>query len=92
MGLSCGNPAALASLRPGEVVLDLGAGGGLDVFVAAELVGPLGRAIGVDMTADMVSRARQNARQFGQEPDWTPSNFAWAKLSIFLWRMPAWTW
>ncbi len=64
MGLSCGNPAALASLRPGEVVLDLGSGGGLDVFVAARNVGPGGRAIGVDMTPEMVRRARANAVRF----------------------------
>lgn len=60
MGLSCGNPTALASLRPGEVVLDLGAGGGLDAFVAGPKVGPAGRVIGVDMTAEMVRKARQN--------------------------------
>jgi len=61
MGLSCGNPTALAALRPGEVVLDLGSGGGLDVFVAARKGGPTGRAIGVDMTPDMLAKARQNA-------------------------------
>ena len=61
MGLSCGNPTALASLQPGEVILDLGSGGGFDVFVAARKVGPSGRAIGVDMTAEMVARARRNA-------------------------------
>src|SRR5512133_2843997 len=59
MGLSCGNPTAVASLKPGEVVLDLGSGGGFDVFVAGSKVGPAGRVIGVDMTADMVSKARQ---------------------------------
>ncbi len=59
MGLSCGNPTALASLRPGEVVLDLGSGGGFDVFIAGPKVGPTGRVIGVDMTPDMVSKARQ---------------------------------
>ncbi len=64
MGLSCGNPTALASLLSGEVVLDLGSGGGLDVFIAASKVGSTGRAIGVDMTADMVARARQNAEEF----------------------------
>ena len=64
MGLSCGNPTALASLRPGEVVLDLGSGGGLDVFIAARRVGRKGRAIGVDMTPEMVSKARRNAEQF----------------------------
>ena len=64
MGLSCGNPTALASLKPGEVVLDLGSGGGFDVFLAAQKVGPSGRAIGVDMTADMISKARRNAESF----------------------------
>lgn len=58
MGLSCGNPTALASLREGEVVLDLGAGGGFDVFLAGQRVGATGRVIGVDMTPEMLSRAR----------------------------------
>ena len=61
MGLSCGNPTALAGLKPGEVVVDLGSGGGLDVFLAAQRVGPTGRAIGVDMTQDMIALARRNA-------------------------------
>lgn len=61
MGLSCGNPTAVASLKPGEVVLDLGSGGGFDVFVAAEKVGRKGKSIGVDMTPDMLSKARKNA-------------------------------
>ncbi|MBI4558001.1 MAG: arsenite methyltransferase [Candidatus Hydrogenedentes bacterium] len=60
MGLSCGNPTALAALRPGEIVLDLGSGGGLDVFVAGQKVGPDGRAIGVDMTPEMITKARRN--------------------------------
>ncbi|HEY5915294.1 MAG TPA: arsenite methyltransferase [Verrucomicrobiae bacterium] len=60
MGLSCGNPNALAALQPGEVVLDLGAGGGFDVFIAGKKVGATGRAIGVDMTAEMLAKARQN--------------------------------
>lgn len=60
MGLSCGNPTAIASLKPGEVVLDLGAGGGFDCFVAGPKVGAGGRVIGVDMTAEMVSKARGN--------------------------------
>lgn len=66
MGLSCGNPTALASLSPGEVVLDLGSGGGLDCFVAGPKVGPAGRVIGVDMTAEMVSKARRNAETYRQ--------------------------
>src|SRR3954449_313929 len=57
MGLSCGNPAALAALKPGEVVLDLGSGGGFDIFIAGGKVGATGRAIGVDMTADMLAKA-----------------------------------
>jgi arsenite methyltransferase len=61
MGLSCGNPTATANLRPGEVVVDLGCGGGLDVFLAAARVGPNGKAIGIDMTPQMLELARQNA-------------------------------
>src|SRR5207237_1917219 len=63
MGLSCGNPTAIAHLRAGETVVDLGAGGGLDVFLAAEKVGPQGRAIGIDMTPEMIELARRNAGQ-----------------------------
>lgn len=63
MGLSCGNPTAHASLRPGETVVDLGCGGGLDVFLAAGKVGPEGRAIGIDMTPEMIERARRNAEK-----------------------------
>ena len=65
MGLSCGNPTATAHLRPGEVVVDLGSGGGLDVFLAARQVGPTGRAIGIDMTPAMIDRARANALSGG---------------------------
>jgi len=61
MGLSCGNPTASASLKPGEVVVDLGCGGGLDVFLAAMKVGPTGRAIGIDMTPEMIDRATRAA-------------------------------
>jgi SAM-dependent methyltransferase len=61
MGLGCGNPQAIASLQPGETVLDLGSGGGFDCFLAAKAVGPAGRVIGVDMTPAMVSTARENA-------------------------------
>ncbi|MGC1272090.1 MAG: arsenite methyltransferase [Planctomycetaceae bacterium] len=63
MGLSCGNPTATANLRPGEVVVDLGCGGGMDVFLAATKVGPTGRSIGIDMTEDMIDRARKNAER-----------------------------
>lgn len=65
MGLSCGNPTATANLRPGEVVVDLGSGGGLDVFLAARKVGPTGKAIGIDMTPEMLARARTNAQRQG---------------------------
>src|SRR3954469_845758 len=65
MGLSCGNPTATANLRPGEVVVDLGSGGGLDVFLGAEKVGPTGKAIGIDMTPEMLERARGNAQRQG---------------------------
>jgi SAM-dependent methyltransferase len=65
MGLSCGNPTATAHLRPGEVVVDLGSGGGLDVFLAAKMVGPEGRAIGIDMTPAMIERGRTNAKAGG---------------------------
>lgn len=63
MGLGCGNPQAIAALRPGETVLDLGAGGGFDCFLAAKQVGLAGRVIGIDMTADMISKARANGRK-----------------------------
>src|SRR5690606_5196813 len=65
LGLGCGNPVAIASLQPGQTVVDLGAGGGFDAFLAARAVGPTGRVIGVDMTPDMVAKARQNARKAG---------------------------
>jgi arsenite methyltransferase len=65
MGLSCGNPTATANLRPGETVVDLGCGGGLDVFLAAAKVGPEGKAIGIDMTPEMLELARKNAEKGG---------------------------
>lgn len=65
LGLGCGNPHAIAALRPGETVLDLGSGAGFDCFLAARQVGPTGRVIGVDMTPEMVTKARDNARRFG---------------------------
>ncbi|MBI4637891.1 MAG: arsenite methyltransferase [Candidatus Rokubacteria bacterium] len=67
MGLGCGNPVRLAELREGEIVLDLGSGGGIDVFLAARQVGPRGRVIGVDMTPEMLARARANAQRLGLE-------------------------
>ncbi len=67
LGLGCGNPTAIASLRPGEVVLDLGSGAGFDCFLAARQVGATGRVIGVDMTAEMIARARENARKVKAE-------------------------
>ena len=61
MGLGCGNPVAVASLKPGETVVDLGSGGGFDCFLAARQVEKTGRVIGVDMTPEMISKARKNA-------------------------------
>ncbi|HPI74677.1 MAG TPA: arsenite methyltransferase [bacterium] len=65
LGLGCGNPQAIAALKPGEVVLDLGSGAGFDCFLAAQQVGPEGFVIGVDMTPEMVANARANAQQDG---------------------------
>jgi len=67
MGLSCGNPTATAHLRAGEIVVDLGSGGGLDVFLASKMVGSEGRAIGIDMTPAMIERAQTNAKAAGYE-------------------------
>lgn len=64
MGLSCGNPTAIAALKPGEVVLDLGSGGGMDCFMAGPRVGTTGRVIGVDMTPDMLAKARRNIESY----------------------------
>lgn len=66
LGLGCGNPLGLAMLKPGETVLDLGSGAGFDAFLAARQVGDTGFVIGVDMTPDMVSKARANANMSGQ--------------------------
>ena len=63
MGLGCGNPVALASLKPGETVIDLGSGGGFDCFLAAKQVGQSGQVIGVDMTPEMIRKARENAKK-----------------------------
>ncbi len=67
MGLGCGNPQAIASLKEGETVLDLGSGGGFDCFLASKAVGKTGRVIGVDMTPEMVSKARKNSEHAGFE-------------------------
>jgi SAM-dependent methyltransferase len=80
LGLSCGNPLAFASLKPGEVVVDLGCGGGLDVFLAAARVGPTGRAIGIDLTPEMIELARKNA---ARGPDGKPyANVAFYESGI----------
>ncbi len=65
LGLGCGNPVSIASLRPGQTVLDLGSGAGLDAFLAAKAVGPKGLVIGVDMTPEMITKARQNKAKDG---------------------------
>src|SRR5215217_419524 len=65
--LGCGNPTALAELKPGEVVLDLGSGGGIDVLLSARRVGPAGKAYGLDMTDEMLALARENARKAGAD-------------------------
>jgi SAM-dependent methyltransferase len=67
MGLSCGNPTAIAALKPGEVVIDLGSGGGFDCFVAGPKVGATGRVIGIDMTPDMLSKARRNIASYTEQ-------------------------
>jgi arsenite methyltransferase len=79
MGLSCGNPLATASLREGEVVVDLGSGGGLDVFLAARKVGAKGRAIGIDMTPEMIELARRNASKL---QGGAPSNVEFRQATI----------
>jgi len=65
LGLGCGNPQAIAELKPGEVVVDLGSGAGFDAFLAARQIGPAGRVIGVDMTHEMLKKARDNAARLG---------------------------
>ncbi len=80
MGLSCGNPIAMGSLRSGETVVDLGCGGGLDVFLAAAKVGPTGRAIGIDMTPDMIDRARKNAAHGPDDQPYTNVEFILATI------------
>jgi len=65
MGLGCGNPVALARLKEGEIVLDLGAGGGIDVFLASKKVGPKGKVIGIDMTEKMIEKSREIEKKYG---------------------------
>jgi SAM-dependent methyltransferase len=65
LGLGCGNPQAIAAMKPGEIVLDLGSGAGFDCFLAAQQVGPTGHVIGVDMTHEMLAKARENAVKIG---------------------------
>ena len=80
MGLSCGNPTATAHLKPGEVVVDLGSGGGLDVFLAAQKVGPTGKAIGIDMTPEMIDLARRNAAKANGGEGYDNVEFHLAKI------------
>ena len=87
LGLGCGHPTALASLAKGEVVLDLGSGAGIDCFLAADKVGETGRAIGVDMTPEMIERARENA---GRKTSRT-SSFGSARSSTCPSPTPRWT-
>jgi len=82
MGLSCGNPTAFARLKSGQVVLDLGCGGGLDVFLAARKVGPTGKAIGIDMTPQMIELARKNAAAAAAETGQAMCNIEFHLASI----------
>jgi len=86
MGLGCGNPRAIASLKSGEVVLDLGSGGGFDAFLAAQEVGGNGRVIGVDMTPAMISKARNNA----ETAQFRNVEFRLGKLNTCLLRTTVW--
>jgi arsenite methyltransferase len=83
--LGCGNPTAVAALRPGEVVLDLGSGGGIDVLLSARRVGPTGKAYGLDMTEEMLALARRNAAEAGV------TNVEWLKGQIEAIPLPAQT-
>lgn len=80
MGLSCGNPTATANLKPGQVVVDLGSGGGLDVFLAAQKVGPTGKAIGIDMTPEMIELAERNAARANDGKGYTNVEFHLATI------------
>ena len=80
LGLSCGDPVAFSHLRPGDVALDLGSGAGRDVFLAAQIVGPSGRAIGVDMTPEMLALARRNAAKFQEATGLSNTEFREGKI------------
>lgn len=67
LGLGCGNPVAIGSIKPGDIVLDLGSGGGFDCFLASKRVGKTGKVIGIDMTPEMVKRAKDSAKEYGYE-------------------------
>ena len=82
MGLSCGNPTAIANLKPGQVVLDLGSGGGFDVFIAACKGGPEGRAIGVDMTPEMLDKARAAIAAFTKKTDLRNVEFRLGEIEL----------
>ena len=79
LGLGCGNPQAIAAMKPGEMVIDLGSGAGFDCLLAARQVGPTGRVIGVDMTHEMLKKARDNAAQGRRRAMW---NSGWASSNI----------
>ena len=87
LSLGCGDPVTLASLEPGQTVLDLGSGGGIDCFLAAAKVGPAGRVIGVDMTPAMIDRARRNKAKVGAEN----VEFVWARSNTCQSPITAWT-
>src|SRR5690349_5796831 len=85
--LGCGNPTALAQLHAGEVVLDLGSGGGIDVLLSARRVGPTGKAYGLDMTDEMLALARENQKR----PAWKTSSFSKARSRAFPSPTTRWT-
>ena len=80
------------NLKPGQVVLDLGSGGGFDVFLAGPKVGATGRVIGVDMTPAMLSKARKNTEHYRRTTGWTTWSSAWARSSICRWPTTPWMW
>jgi len=88
LALGCGNPTALANLKEGEVVLDLGAGAGFDCFIAAKKVGTTGKVIGVDMTPEMVEKANANAKKNGIETwssGWVKSRICQLRKTQLMW-------